>query len=173
MRNSLVWRTDRYLHDIWMYHVFSTHVCSRSSWVWGRAKTVTIFAYAVLWVLQKDDLKRCLSYNHTCIRLIFLAHTHYLLRPVDPCKVDGHRCISTHMKCSRTRERSAVSNIITSMRDMMLVSCFLVIQRHVLGHDRANLRIHVALMRHHGTDWIQLATQLCIRCKSHMWPYDN
>uniref|UniRef100_A0A0A9EEC3 Uncharacterized protein n=1 Tax=Arundo donax TaxID=35708 RepID=A0A0A9EEC3_ARUDO len=40
------------------------------------------------------------------------------------------------------RKRSAVSNII-SMRDMVLVCSFLVIQRHVLGHDGANLRIHV------------------------------
>jgi hypothetical protein len=42
------------------------------------------------------------------------------------------------------QKRRAVSNIIR-MRDMMLLVCsFLVIQGHVLSHDGADLRIHVA-----------------------------
>jgi len=59
------------------------------------------------------------------------------------------------------QKRRAVSNIIR-MRDMMLLVCsFLVIQGHVLSHDGADLRIHVALMTNNKEDLVHAGTK-CI-----------
>lgn len=59
------------------------------------------------------------------------------------------------------QKRRAISYIIR-VRDMMLLVCsFLVIQRHILSHDGADLRIHVTLVTNNNAELVQAGTR-CI-----------
>ena len=61
------------------------------------------------------------------------------------CKADAtdDNTYATRFCVAQQKQCHLVSDI-TSMRDMLLLVCaFLAVQRHVLSHDGADLRIHV------------------------------
>jgi len=89
-------------------------------------------------------MRRCTTqHTHNCPRIIIITdiksspvvHEPYIsLLAFD---------LDAPTSMSLLRKKAVPFSDIITVRDMLLVCSFLAVQRHVLGHDGADLRIHV------------------------------